>query len=334
MVSPRHIVPHLVDMPMGLGQHLAELQRRLIWPVITLIVSFMVFFCYQVYLKELVAQPFYWAIELVGEDRARQVGIEIKDGTRVFQVLNMSESAWTSVSVSFMAALMVTIPVFIWQLWQFVAVALKENERSLAFLFVPLGVIMFYTGAVIGYFYALPYYYMLLLEWAIRDTTIKTFLLRQTEYWSDFQFMTVVLGLLMDIPWLVMVLTRLNFVTVDKLASWRKGIIVINSVICGIVAPPDAAGMLLMMIPVQLLFEGGLIASRIMMWNVNRTKARQQAEQDAMHVNDVVDSASDAEFEPVPRNDVNHERDPDFYPDTQRDNPSSDDHAPHDPPRS
>lgn len=278
MVRPDQIIPHVVDMPMSLGQHLAELRRRLVWPVATAAVAFMVCFCYQVQLKWVMTLPFYWAIELVGADQARLVGIEIKDGTRVFQVLNMSESAWTSISVSFMAALVVTIPVFIWHMWRFVAVALKDNERSLAFLFVPLGVLLFYSGAVVGYFYALPYYYMVLIEWAIRDETIKVFQLRQTEYWSDFQFMTVVLGLLMDIPWLIMVLTRLGFVTTEQLAGWRKGVLAVNAIICGLVAPPDVASMILMMIPVQLLFEGGLLASRVMMWRVNKRKAREEQE--------------------------------------------------------
>lgn len=276
-MKPTTLLPHLMDMPMSLGDHLAELRRRLIWPVVTVAVAFLVCFSFQATLKSWFIQPLLKAIDIVGHENAAKVHLNPEDGTRILQVLHLSESAMTSMSVAFSAALALSIPVALWHLWQFIAVGLKDKERSLAFLFVPLGVIFFYAGAVLGYFFGLPYYYAWLIEWAVHDPTIKELQIRQYEYWDQFQFMTVVFGLLFDIPWLVMVLTRVRLVTVAKLASWRKGIIIINAVICAIVAPPDATSMLVMMIPVQLLFESGLILSRIMMWRVDRNQAKEAA---------------------------------------------------------
>jgi sec-independent protein translocase protein TatC len=259
---------------MSLGDHLAELQRRLVWPVLTVVAAFLVCFSFQATLKAWFIQPLLKAIEIVGPAQAARVHLNAEEGTRILQVLHLSESAMTSMSVAFSAALVLAIPVLLWHAWKFIATGLKENERSLAFLFVPLGVIFFYIGGALGFFWGLPYYYAWLIEWAVHDPTIKELQIRQYEYWDQFQFMTVVFGLLFDIPWLVMVVVRVGLVTPDKLASWRKGILIINAVICGIVAPPDATSMLVMMIPVQLLFESGLLLSRFMMWNVERKRRR------------------------------------------------------------
>lgn len=373
MVQPAQVVNQIADMPMSLSQHLAELQRRLIWPVLFFILAFMVCFSCQKYLKAWWVNPLYWAIDIVGSEDAAKIGLdpqgtqfhilsvdeakkaglpeqptlliavahreEVKLGlgqpgaritmsgppvvpvpdqgamplnilvtshqeairmgiekaeSRILQALHPSESAMSSVSISFHAALALTIPFLLWHLWQFIAVALKESERSLAFLFVPLGVILFYCGGLLGYFWGLPYYYAWLIEWTVSDPTISSQMFRQYEYWSHFQFMTIVFGLLMDIPWLVMVLVRVGIVTVEKLSSWRRGIIVLNAAICGIVAPPDAVSMLVMMVPVQILFEGGMLASRVMMWRVRRKQERQRLADEAAQVREAAAAAAAA----------------------------------------
>jgi sec-independent protein translocase protein TatC len=266
------VLPHLVDMPMSLGDHLGELRRRLIVPIVVLGVGFVVAFIYQKELKVLFVKPLLWAIQMDPAAAAR-AGLPTDGSLRVLHSFDLSESALVSVSVSVIAALVVTIPVLIHQLWGFVAVALKPRERNLAFLFVPVGVICFYLGAVLGYFYALPIYYAWLIEWAASDPT-ATQLLRQNAYLDSFVLMTVCFGFIMDIPWLVVVLVRVGLITPDQLARYRRLVIVINATIAALIAPPDGASMIAMMIPLQLLFEGGLLASRLMLWRNKTSEAR------------------------------------------------------------
>lgn len=412
MINP---LPHLLDMPMSLGDHLEELRRRLIVPIIAMALCFIGAFTYNKELKVAYTQPLWKAIEILGPERASELGLITRDGstahptgaavpaapdgddgpasaaifkgpagtavdgsgnlfivdqhaarvrrvdaisgvittvagngtagysgddgpataaqldgptavsldttgdlfitdannrcirkvsattgiittvaghvaarspapaaiphgTRILTSTNLTESAMVSMSVSFYAALALVIPLLVYQIWRFVSVGLLAKERQLAFLFVPAGIIFFYTGAVLGYFWGLPYYFAWMLEWSAADLTLKQQLVTQSLYQDSFTMMTVCFGLVMDIPWLVMVLVRVGFVTPDQLAKFRKLVILINTVVASLITPPDGTSMIAMMIPLQLLFEGGLIASRVMMWRLRKQEAREEAE--------------------------------------------------------
>jgi sec-independent protein translocase protein TatC len=194
----------------------------------------------------------------------------------VLQSQTVLESAMISMSVSFYAALFLTIPILVYQLWMFVGVGLLPKERRLAFLFIPAGIIFFYIGTAVGYFIGLPYYFAWLIEWAAHDPT-TTFALRQSFYHDTFTLMTVCFGLIADIPWLIMVLVRVGFVTVETMAKQRKVAIMINTVIAALITPPDGVSMLIMMVPLFALFELGLLLSRVMMWHHRRATAREEA---------------------------------------------------------
>ncbi len=274
-----NLLPHLIDMPMSLGDHLEELRRRLIVPLVALFVFFIASFAYNGQLKVIFIRPILVAIDIIGEEKAKAIGLEKpKDPTdlskwRPLTAFSISESAMVSVSVSFYAAFAATIPVLVYQIWRFVAVGLLAKERQLAFLFVPAGIMFFYTGALLGYYWGLPYYYAWMLEWNANDPVAKTNL-GEAYYLDSFTMMTVCAGVVMDIPWLVMVLVRIGLVTPDQLARWRKLVVMINTVIASVITPPDGSSMVAMLIPLQLLFEMGLLASRAMMWFNRRADAR------------------------------------------------------------
>jgi sec-independent protein translocase protein TatC len=277
MINP---LPHLLDMPMSLGDHLEELRRRMIMPLLALAVCFIAAFAYNKELKTIYIRPLIQAIEIAGPKAAHDLGLDLpKDGStpRILTSMDLTESAMVSMSVSFYAALAATIPILVYQVWKFVSVGLLAKERQLAFLFVPAGIIFFYAGAVLGYFWGLPYYFAWMIEWTAGDPTTKQ-VVRQAYYQDSFTMMTVCFGLVMDIPWLVMVLVRVGFVTPDQLAKFRKLVVLINTVVASLITPPDGTSMIAMMIPLQLLFEGGLAASRLMMWNNRRLAAREEAE--------------------------------------------------------
>ncbi len=272
-----NLLPHLIDMPMSLGDHLEELRRRLIIPLIALAVLFIASFAYNKELKVVFMQPLISAVQIIGPDRAKLIFENLPEDlshARLLTAFSISESAMVSMSVSFYAAFALTIPILVYQIWRFVAVGLMPKERQLAFLFVPAGIIFFYAGAVLGYFWGLPYYYAWMLEWTASDPTAKQ-VLGQGFYLDSFSMMTVCAGVVMDIPWLVMVLVRIGLVTPQQLGRWRKLVIMINTMVASVITPPDGTSMLAMLVPLQLLFEGGLHARRAMMWLNRRADARE-----------------------------------------------------------
>jgi len=256
------ILPSMADIPMSLGDHLHELRRRLVWPIITFLGIFIAAFAFQVELKHVLLWPLKRAIAIVGPEVASTVGFRLHDGDRMLFVLELAESTTTAVRISMIAAAAVTLPVFLFHLWRFVATGLKSKERRLGFLFIPAGVLFFYSGLIIGYFIGLPYFYAFLIEFMARDTT-AVYQLRQSEYVDTFVVWTLASGLIMDIPWLVVVLVRVGLLTPDKIAEHRKLITIGNLVLAAIITPTaDMASLLAMFVPMQALFEIGLLASR------------------------------------------------------------------------
>lgn len=267
-----NLLPSMDDLPMSLGDHLHELRRRLIWPLVVLGLSFFVAFGFEARLQQVFIQPLEWAIELNPEN-AKIVGLHspIK-----LQVLEVWEAPMALMMVSFYAAFFVAFPVLVYHLWMFVGVGLVQRERRLAFLFVPAGIMFFYAGVVIGFLYGLPYFYSFMVKWAAYNPIVE-FKLQLKSYHSNFVFMTMIFGLVADIPWLIMVLVRVGFVTVDQLIRNWKMAILINTVIAAVVAPPDAISMIGMMIPLFALYALGVGLSKVMMWHHARLDAKEQA---------------------------------------------------------
>ena len=258
------------DMPMSLGDHLHELRRRLITPIIAIGVLFLVAFYFEGYLKLIVAKPMDWAYH-INPENAQKVGLTLPIK---FILLGVLESPLISMSVSFYAAVFVAFPILVYQLWMFIGVGLVAKERRLAFLFIPAGILFFYAGSVIGYYIGLPYYYAFMIKWASTDPT-AVFSLDLKEYHSNFVLMTIIFGLIADIPWFIMVIVRVGLVTVETLAKHRKIAFMVIVVIAAFVAPPDGPSMIMMMIPLYSLFELGLLLSRVMMWHHNRMDAKE-----------------------------------------------------------
>ncbi len=260
------LLPDVHDVPMGLGDHLHELRRRLIAPLLALTAGFLVGFTYDHELKLLLVRPLQHAIAIVGEEGARKVGLPSDGDPRMLQSFNLGESAVMSVRVSTLFAIAVSIPVFVYQLWRFIVVGLKRQERQLGFLFIPTGIALFYLGAVSGYFYGLPYLYAWLIQWAVDDPTIGGFTLSVSDYHANFVAFTLCFGAVMDIPWLVVVLCRVGLVTPEWLAQRRRIVILVNLIAAAAITPTtDPYTLMMTFLPMQLLFEIGLVASRLIL---------------------------------------------------------------------
>jgi sec-independent protein translocase protein TatC len=195
-------------------------------------------------------------------ESAKLVGMPLDGNPRMLQVLSLQESASTAAQISFYGALAAAAPVVLWHLWQFIAVGLTKKEKKLAFLFVPFGVIMFYLGATLGYFFGMPYFYAFLIDFTAGDAT-AIIQLRQSDYIETFFMWTVAFGLIMDIPWLIIVLVRTGMLTPQQISKARRIITVINLIAAAMITPgSDLLSLMALFVPMQLLFEGGLLASR------------------------------------------------------------------------
>jgi sec-independent protein translocase protein TatC len=191
---------------------------------------------------------------------------------RQLDVLSIAESVWNSVHLATMAALVLTLPIFLYQLWRFIAVGLHDNERALGFLLLPMGVIFFYCGGLFGYLVGIPYAIAWFIAWSAADPIVHEIRFRMTDYQSTFFNWTLIFGGLLDIPWVIMVLVRVRVVTVGFLARQRRFAILGAVVLAGALAP-DAMSMAIVAPPIYALFEIGLLFAWLIDWELRR-KAR------------------------------------------------------------
>jgi sec-independent protein translocase protein TatC len=255
---------NLIDRPMTLGDHLHELRRCVIWPAIALGVAFIVAIAFHAELKLLLVLPLRWAIGIVGAETAAKIGLTA-DSARQLQAFDLSDSTMLSMSVAFDAAVIAAFPFFVAGLWRFISIGLRDVERRLVFLFVPAAVIFFYAGAVLGFFWGLPYFFAWLIEWHVADPSARNMVLGMLDYHETFVNMTICFGLILDIPWAVMVLVRIGLVSVEQLGAWRRYVVAINVVLAAMITPTgDPYSLAAMFLPMQLLFEAGLLASRFL----------------------------------------------------------------------
>lgn len=266
---------HFDDVPMSLGDHLEELRRRLKWPLIALGLMFFGAFAVENHIQRIFAQPLVWAIE-INPENAKTVGLPTDGSPPKLIVLDVWEAPMVSMKVSFYTAFFLAFPVLVYHLWMFIGVGLLPKERRLAFLFVPAGILFFYAGTLVGYFIGVPYFYSFMIKWAAHNPLLE-FSLQLSSYHQNFVMMTMVFGLISDIPWLIMVLVRVGFVTVPQLIKHWKVAIIVNTLIAAVVAPPDAFSMVVMMVPLYGLYFLGVGLSALMMRRHRRLEAQEQA---------------------------------------------------------
>lgn len=250
------------DVPVSLGEHLDELRRCLVAPAILWAVVFVIAFAFDDQLKILFIQPLVWAVDLATPAVAAKAGIPVlaAGDYRMLKSFDLGESMGVSMSLAMWAAFLVVVPMFVYQIYAFISIGLTRQERKLAFLLVPAAVILFYIGTMVGYYFGMPWLYAWFIEWTANDP-ICTFDLRLASYRDDFFLYTLLFGALLDVPWVVVTVVRVGFVTREKLTGWRKFAFMAAVLVAALLGPGDPFSMLVLLLPTYALFELGLLAA-------------------------------------------------------------------------
>lgn len=250
------------DSGMSLGDHLEELRGRLLRIVLAMLVFTIIAFIFNIELKMIALAPLQKAIAIVGPEMAAELGFDPDpSATRQLRGGTLTEPTITAFTISMLAAVFAIVPFIVWQVWGFVRPALHRHELGLAFLFIPSAIAFFYLGVVLGYFFALPWFYAWLIQWAAMDPTVSM-ILDQRSYFRLLVLMTACFGFILDIPWFIILLVRLRIVSPQQIASKRRYIILVAVVVAALLSPPDPFSQLALFIPIIVLFELGLLLSR------------------------------------------------------------------------
>lgn len=169
------------------------------------------------------------------------------------QFLNVTDSFVLPMKIAFYGGLLLTAPVLLYFLAQFILPALRQKEKKLLLPICLVGSVLFLSGAAMCFFLIMP-------------PTLKAFL--KYSDWMDIQahwtvtsyveFVTqfmLAMGLTFELPLIMLSLVQLGIMKAATLRKGRKVCIALAVVISAVVAPPDALSMMLMSLPLIGLFE-------------------------------------------------------------------------------
>jgi sec-independent protein translocase protein TatC len=162
--------------------------------------------------------------------------------------------------IMLMTAFLLALPVVLYQAWAFIAPGLYSHEKKLVMPLVVSSTLLFLVGVAFCYFFVFGQVFKFIQSFAPKSITAAP----DIEAYLGFVIsMFIAFGLAFEVPIVVIVLARMNVVTIEKLKEFRSYFIVLAFIIAAIVTPPDVVSQLALAIPMCILYEIGIWAAQL-----------------------------------------------------------------------
>lgn len=229
---------------MPLVDHLSELRKRLVYALLAVIVTS--------------AVAWNWNDVIVRFLELPLLDVLPKDARKLY-FTGIGDKFFVYLKVSLCTGAAAATPFLLYQLWRFIAPGLYSDERRAVAPFVLLGSFAFYAGLAFAYYIVLPTGYAFLVNFGGDEQAIITL----TDYFALTLKLLIVLGLVFEVPVLILILVRLGILDAAILRKYRRHAFLLNSILAAVLTPtPDAATMLLVLLPLHLLYEMAVVGAR------------------------------------------------------------------------
>ncbi len=223
--------------------HLIELRSRLVKMAAAVIVLFAVLLPFNQRIFELVSKPLLAAVpsgQMIITGAAAPLLVPFK--------------------LTFLVSLFLAMPVVLYQLWAFVAPGLYRKEKRFAFPLLASSIFLFYAGVAFAYYVVFPlifgFFGSINIEGAPWTPDIGSYL--------DFiTSIVLAFGIAFEVPIATVLIVWSGLTTPQKLGKARPYVFLMAFVIGMLLTPPDVISQTLLAIPVYLLYEGGIVMSRL-----------------------------------------------------------------------
>ena len=231
-----------------LVDHLTELRTRIIISIIALVAASIVAGWQNDFVLDLVNEPL--------EDLDQEL---LGAGAKPIS-FGVTEQFTTTLMVSAYAGLLLSLPVILYQLYAFVLPAFSPTERKVAFPLLLMVPVLFICGVLFCYFVVLEPATEFLLGFNEEDYTTAV---RARDYYSFVALTTIAMGLLFQVPVVILALTRLGITTPEKLRKNRRFAILGIAVVAALLPTIDPLTMILEMIPLLILYELSILLASV-----------------------------------------------------------------------
>ncbi len=173
----------------------------------------------------------------------------------------MAGQLMMSIWGTFIAALIVTIPYILWELWRFIKPALKDKELKAARGFVLVSSVLFLMGALFSYYIIVPWTVTFLSKFRMSGPVVDNFI-DVRNYISMVTTLVFWSGIIFELPVVSYILTSIGFISPAFLKKYRRHAAVVILVAAALIAPPDVASQIIVSIPLFILFEVSIFVSK------------------------------------------------------------------------
>ncbi len=225
--------------------HLVELRDRLLRAILAVLIVFLCLFPWAKDMYTLLAQPLLAVLPQGGQMIATDV-------VGVFLV---------PMKVALLVAFVIALPYVLFQIWAFVAPGLYTHEKRLVLPLIITSTLLFIAGMAFAYFLVFPVVFTFMASIAPEGVAWMTDI---EKYLSFALTMFVAFGVTFEVPVAVVLLVRMNIVTVEKLREIRSYVIVGAFVIGAVFTPPDVISQLMLAVPLWVLYELGILVASMM----------------------------------------------------------------------
>ena len=244
------------DGRMALTDHLREFRARLIRSFLVLVAAFIVMLFFYDPLLEFISRPYYDAVATLKNDVDAEL---VATGIGAGLLLQLKLCG--------VAAIVVSAPYWIYQVWAFILPGLHPQERKWSRVVAAIAGPLFFLGVALGY-YILPKGIQVLIDFVPTDVTS---LVDFGAYFSFVTRMLLIFGIAMEIPFFVILLNLAGVVSGKTLGRYRPWIVIGVFVFAAVATPStDPFSMLMLAIPLQILFIVAEIVARL----VDRARGR------------------------------------------------------------
>jgi sec-independent protein translocase protein TatC len=230
-----------IDKEQPFIAHLMEMRDRLLRIVLAVVIILAILFPFANDIYEFIARPLME--KLPGE--------MIATGT-ITPFL-------TPLKLSLISSIFIAMPFILYQFWAFIAPGLYQHERKMVLPLVFSSTLLFYLGMAFAFFVVFPLVFSFIVATAPEGVTVMT---DMADYLDFVLTLFFAFGVAFEIPIATIILLWTGVVTRESLAKGRPYIIVGAFVIGMLLTPPDVISQVLLALPMWILFEAGLVASR------------------------------------------------------------------------
>lgn len=166
---------------------------------------------------------------------------------------DLSSQFMTHITTAVYLGLLGTSPYILYELFRFISPALYENERKYSVQVAGIIYVLFLLGVLMSYFVLFPISFRFLGTYSVSAKVVSNITL--DSYISTFVSLTLVMGVVFQLPVIAFFLGKLGIVSSDKLANYRKHAFIVIMMVAAIITPPDLMTLVLVTIPLYLLYE-------------------------------------------------------------------------------